>query len=103
MTGAADGAGLPHYSAGPPGVQVGDHLPELPHSCKVLRGSPAGVLPTHPSTLCGGAATGTSSQKLLLERQPSVLFALGSWDLRERGGPWFFHIPYLLCPWQCID
>lgn len=68
--GGAEGLGLlmerAHLTTlqGPPGVRVGDHLPGvLIHSRSC--GSPAGVLPTHLSTLHRGTARGTSSQKLL--------------------------------------
>ena len=80
MTRAANGAGLPHYSAGPPGVQVGDHLPELPHSCKVLRGPLQGSSPpTRPPCVVGqpqGHPLGNSSWSGSL--RSSLLLALGT-------------------------
>lgn len=93
VTGAANGAGLPHYSAGPPGVQVGDHLPELRHSCKVLWGPLQGSSPPTCPPCVVGQLQG-HPRKLHLERQPSVLCVLGSWGWTVVG----IHLPRVLPP-----
>ena len=82
VTGAADGAGPPHYSAGAPWGTGRGPPPGTTSSLQGFMGSPAGALPTHLSTLCCGTATGTSSQKLHLEWQRSVPCTLGSWNLK---------------------
>lgn len=82
VTGAADGAGPPHYSAGAPWGTGRGPPPGTSLFLQGFTGSPAGALPTHLSPLCCGTATGTSSQKLHLERQRSVPCTLGSWNLK---------------------
>lgn len=82
MTGAADGAGPPPYSAGAPWGTGWGPPPGATSFLQSFTGSPAGALPTHLSTLCCGTATGASSRKPHLEQQPLVPCTLGSWNLK---------------------
>lgn len=72
----------------PPGVQVGDHLLELSHSCRVLQG-PLQV-PSHPPV---HLVLWDSHRDVLSETPPgaAAFGPLNSWLLglkREQGGLW---------------